>query len=246
MRWHELRQPEPVHHPSGDRGHLRRRHLDALDRHRGRHGDLGEGRQRLRRRRGDRVHPAGGRAASQRPGRRRAGHRLRRAARQAGSDLRPGPGAGRRDDRALSPRGSRPRPRHRAPCRLRARHLRDLDAAAARLRHALARRGARARDRLCAERPSAARARQRHHRHGRRTVPRALADVGRGLSSERRGAAGGNAVRQQTARGDLSAHPQGSRERRRRPHRPRSNGRAKPGRRASSPKRSAASAAPRK
>ena len=76
--------------------------------------------------------------------------------------------------------------------------------------------------------------------------PRALADVGRGLSSKRRGAAGGNAVRQQTARGDLSAHPQGSRERRRRPHRPRSNGRAKPGRRASSPKRSAASAAPRK
>ena len=35
-------------------------------------------------------------------------------ARQAGSDLRPGPGAGRRHHRALSPRGSRPRARHRA------------------------------------------------------------------------------------------------------------------------------------
>ncbi len=40
--------------------------------------------------------------------------------------------------------------RHRPARRLRPRHVRDLDAAAARLRHAPARRGARARDRLCA------------------------------------------------------------------------------------------------
>ena len=94
--------PNPFTTRPGNRRHLRRRHLDALDRDRGRHGDAGEGRQRLRRRGRHRVHAAGGRAASQRPGRRRAGHRLRRAARQAGSDLRPGPGAGRRHHRALS------------------------------------------------------------------------------------------------------------------------------------------------
>ena len=48
--------------------------IDALDRHRGRHGDAGEGRQRLRRRGRHRLHAAGGRAASQRARRRRAGH----------------------------------------------------------------------------------------------------------------------------------------------------------------------------
>ena len=46
-----------------------------------------------------------------------------------------GVGAGRRDDRALPQRRPRPRSWHRAPCRLRARHVRDLDDAAARLRH---------------------------------------------------------------------------------------------------------------
>ena len=45
-----------------------------------------------------------------------------------------------------------------------------------------------ARDLLRAERPSAGRARQRHHRHGREAVPRALADLGRGVSARRQGA----------------------------------------------------------
>ena len=167
MRRHELRQSEPVHHPSGDRRHLRRRHLDALDRHRGRHGDLGEGRQRLRRRGGDRLHPAGGRAASERPGRRRAGHRLRRAARQAGSDLRPGPGAGRRDDRALSRAWvstSSPAPACSPPaCPAPSRPGCCCCATTARSRSP---RCSRPRSTM-RERPSAARARQRHHRHGR-------------------------------------------------------------------------------
>ena len=56
------------------------------------------------------------------------------APRQAGGHLRTRTGAGGRHHRALSPRRSRPRARHRAACGLRARHVRDLDAAAARLR----------------------------------------------------------------------------------------------------------------
>ena len=130
-------------------------------------GDAGTRRQRVRRGGRHRVHAAGGRAASQRAGRRRAGHPLRRAPRQAGGDLRSGRGAGRRDDRALPQRRPRHGARHRPARRLRARHVRDLDAAAARLRHHAARRRARAGDRLRAERPSAGRARQCHHRHGR-------------------------------------------------------------------------------
>ena len=145
---HGGHQPKSVHHTAGDRRHVRRGRLDALARDRGRHGDAGKRRQRLRCRRGDRLHAAGRRAASQRPGRRRAGHRLRRRARQAGGDLRPGSGAGRRHHRALSQRGPRPRARHRAARRLRARHVRRLDADAARLRHAIAARGADAGDRL--------------------------------------------------------------------------------------------------
>ena len=47
---HGLRQSEPLHHPSRDRRHLRRRRLDALDRDRGRHGHARARRQRLRRR----------------------------------------------------------------------------------------------------------------------------------------------------------------------------------------------------
>ena len=58
-------------------------------------------------------------------------------------------------------------------------------------------------DRLRAERPSAARARQRHHRDGRGVVPRVLADLGRGLSAEQRGAADRIAVHQQDAGGHL-------------------------------------------
>ena len=180
---------QPVHHAAGNRRHLRRRHHDALDRHRGRHGNVGEGRQRLRRGGRHRLHAAGGRAASQRAGRRCAGHSLRRAQGQAGGDLRPGAGAGRRHHQALPRRtGPRSRPWYRAFGGLCARHVRDLDAAAARLRHHAPCRRARARDRLCARRLSAGRARQRHHRDGGGFVPRALADLGRGLSAGRQGA----------------------------------------------------------
>ena len=49
-------QSQSVHHAAGDRRHVRRRHLDPLDRDRRRHGDPGKGRQRLRRRGRDRVH----------------------------------------------------------------------------------------------------------------------------------------------------------------------------------------------
>ena len=43
-------------------------------------------------------------------------------------------------------------------------------------------------DRLCAQRLSARRAHLRHHRHRRSALPRALADLGRGLSAERQAA----------------------------------------------------------
>ena len=189
----------------------------ALDRDRGRHGDAGEGRQCVRRRGRDRLHPAGGRAASQRAGRRRAGDRARRAQGPHRGDLRPGSGAGARHHRALS-RGPRPRSRsrHRAPGLLRARHVRDLGAAAARLRHHDARRRAGAGDLLCPRRPSAGRARERHHRDGRATVPRALADLGGGLSARRQGAGDRHDVQQHHDGRHLCAHPARGAERRRR------------------------------
>ena len=76
-------------------------------------------------------------------------------------------------------------------------------------------------------------------------VPRALADLGRGLSARRQGAGDGHAVHQHDAGGDLCARAQGGRERRRRPRARRSSARARCGRRASSPRRSTASAARR-
>ena len=132
-------------------------------------------------------------------------------------DLRPGPGAGRRHHRPLPrPPGPRHRAGHRAAAGLHPRHLRDLHDAAARLRHAAPARRAGARHRLCRERPSAGRARLRHHRHRRRSVPRALADLGRGLSARRPGAEARHPVHQQAPRRDLPAHPEGGRGRRRR------------------------------
>ena len=68
---------------------------------RDRHGDPREGRQRLRCRGRRGLRAAGGRAASERPGRRRADPALQRAARRGAGDLRPGHGAAR-------PRPSRP------------------------------------------------------------------------------------------------------------------------------------------
>ena len=130
-------QSQSLHHAARDRRHLRRRHLHALDRDRGRHGHPGARRQRLRRRGGDRLHAAGGRAAPQRARRRRAGDRARHPQGQGQDrgDLRAGAGAGRRHHRALQEPRPRSRARHRAARLLRARHVRDLDAAAARLRH---------------------------------------------------------------------------------------------------------------
>ena len=142
--------------------------------------------------------------------------------------------------------GLRSRARHRPPRGLRARHVRDLDAALARLRNHAACRSARARDRLRAERPPAGRARERHHRHGRRALSRPLADLGRLVPAERPGAAGRNAVRQRHAGGDLSPHRRGSGTSGRRSDRANRAARAKPGRRDSSPQRSTASAARRR
>ncbi len=102
---------------------------------------------------------------------------------KARADLRPGPRPGRRHHRALQERRPRHGARHRPARRLHARHVRHLDAAAARLRHDEARRRADARDLLRAERPSAGRARQRHHPDGREAVPRSLADLGGDLSA---------------------------------------------------------------
>ncbi len=90
---------------------------------------------------------------------------------------------------------------------------------AARLRHDEARRRADARDFLCAERPSAGRARQRHHQDGREAVPRSLADLGGDLSEGRQARRDRQAVHQHGAGRDLHARAEGSRERRRRPRR---------------------------
>ena len=239
-------QSQPFHHAPRNRGHLRRRHLDALDRHRGRHGDAGERRQRLRRRGRHRLHAAGGRAASQRAGRRRAGHRVRRAQGQAGGDLRAGAGAGGRDHRALP----RPRPRHgaghRAAGGLRARHVRDLDAAAARLRHDAARRRADAGDlttRATAIRWSSARPRPSTWSRtcsasiGRRR-PRSICPAAK---CRRR------ARCSPTARSPTPMPASCARRRARAATASRrSSARAKPGRRALSPKRSTSSAARRR
>ena len=216
---HERHQSKSVHHAAGDRRHVRRRRLDALDRDRGRHGGAGERRQCLRCRGGDRVHPASGRAASQRSRRRRSGHRLRRQARQAGGHLRTRTGAGRRHHRALSPRRTRPGARHRAPRRLRARHVRDLDAllrdyGTLSLREVLA--------------PALG-----YAQHGYPLVERASATIATVAELFRRHwptsaavylpngnvPAARHAVLQSDAGGDLRAHPRGSGKRRRRPGR---------------------------
>ena len=98
-------------------------------------GDARARRQRVRRGGGRRLRPARRRAAPQRPGRRGAGHRRdRRRTRRRGA-VRPGPGAGRRDHRALPLARARPGPRLRAARRRRARRRRRLAAAAARPRH---------------------------------------------------------------------------------------------------------------
>ena len=220
--------------------------VDPLDRDRGRHGDARERRQCLRCRRRHRLHAAGGRAPSQWSGRRCARHHQRCAHRQDRGDLRPGSGAGQGHDRALP----RPRPRHGArhrPARgLRARHVRHLDDAAARLRHHAARRRAGAGDLLRQPRPSPGRARARHHRHRRGAVPQALADIGGGLSPGRQGA--GDRARCSPTR----RWPRPTRAccaRRKAPAATacaRSRRRARSGRRVSSPRRSTASAARRR
>jgi gamma-glutamyltranspeptidase/glutathione hydrolase len=78
----------------------------------------------------------------------------------------------------------------------RARRVRRLDAAAARLRHAAARRHPRPGDFLRRERLPAGLAHPGDDRRGRRDVPHGLADIGGGLSAERRAAEGRAAVPQ--------------------------------------------------
>ena len=72
--------------------------------------------------------------------------------RPAARRLRAGPGAARGDDRRLPRARARPRPRHRPAGGVRPGLVRRLDAAAARLRHDRAARGAALRDRLRARR----------------------------------------------------------------------------------------------
>ena len=107
-------------------------------------------------------------------------------------------------------------------------------------------RRARARDRLCGPWPSTGRARERDHRHRGGAVSRSLADIGRGLPAGRRGARARRLVQQQ----DVWRRP--TRASWPRPRAPgaiawrRSSARAAPGRRALWPRRSTASAAPRR
>ena len=220
MESHEQHQSRSVHHPAGNRRHVRGRHLDPLDRHRGRDGHPGKRRQRLRRRRRHRLHAAGGRAASERPRRRRADHRARHQTRPHRGDLRPGPGAGRRHHRALPQRGPGDGARHRAAGRLRSRHVRILDAAAARLRHDAAARRAGARDRLCPRRLSAGRARlappsQTVEQLFRKHWPTSAAVYLPNNEVPKPGTLFTN----KTAFRNLCPHPEGGRERRRRPRR---------------------------
>ena len=172
-------------------------------------GDAGEGRQRLRRR------------ASRPPSRCRWSSRTstgRAATCRSSSttcargkhrgDLRPGPGAGRGDHRALprasastwcpAPACSRPACRARSTpgccCCATTARCGSRDVLAPAIGYA-------------ARRLSAGRARQRHHRDRRGAVPRALADIGGGLSAGRQGAGDRHAVHQQDAGRDLRAHP---------------------------------------
>ena len=108
-----------------------------------------------------------------------------------------GPAPGEGDHRALPQRRPGDGARHRAAGRLRSRHVRILDAAAARLRHDAAARRAGARDRLCPRRLSAGRARGRDHPDRRADVSQALDDIGGGLSAEQRSAQTRHAVHQQ-------------------------------------------------
>ena len=168
----------------------------------------GKRRQRLRRRRRHRLHAAGGRAASERPGRRRAGHRPRRQARPHRGDLRPGPrareGAPSRTTRAKAWRWC-PAPACSPPaCPARSTPGCCCCATTARCgcatcwspRSPMPRDGYPLVERACGDDP------------GRREiVPQALADLGGGLSAERRSAEARHAVHQQAARRNLRAHP---------------------------------------
>ena len=210
--------PRPVHDAARDRRHVRRGGLHALDRHGGRHGHAGAGRQRLRCRRRHGLHAAGGGAAPVRAWRRRAGRSLCDV-KQGKPEVICGQGpapAGATIAHYRGHLGLDIVPGHGAAGGLRAGHVRDLHADAARPRHHAPARRAGAGDRLRAnghplvERASATIATVEP------TVPRALADFGRRLSAGRQGARAGHDVHQQAACRDLQAHPEGGRGGRRR------------------------------
>ena len=164
---------------------------------------------------------------------------------QAESRLRPGPGAGRRHHRPLS-RPSRPRHRagHGAAAGLHSRHVRDLHDGAARLRHPAPARRAGGGHRLRGERPSAGGA--RFARPSARS-PISIASTGRHrLRSICRTARCPRRARCSPTSG--TPRPTSASSRRPKPAaagaRPRSNGRAASGARASSPRPSTPSAAP--
>ena len=142
--------------------------------------------------------------------------------------------------------GPRPRPgaRQRAARRHRARRVRRLAAAAARVRHAPAARRARLRDRLRRGRLPAGPRDQLVDRQRRRPVPRALAHLGGGLPARRRRPRAGHAG-SPTARSPPPTSACSPRRRRRAPTATRSSRPpAAPGTTASSPRRSASSPPP--
>ena len=121
-----------VHHQAGAGRHVRHGGLDALARLGGGHGGTRSGRERVRRRRGDRAGTPGGRAAPEWPGRRGPGDRLQRPRRRRVRHRRPGASARRRDAGRLRSTRHRPDPWQRAARRDGAGGIRCLDAAAER------------------------------------------------------------------------------------------------------------------
>ena len=138
-----------LHDEAGAARHLRDGRVDALARVPGRDVGARAGRERLRCRVRDRVRPAGGRAAPERPGRRDAGGLLFGRARRGARALRAGSRASGGDDRALPRARARARSRNRRPGRLRPGRLRRVAPASAGVRNLAPGGRPRARYRVC-------------------------------------------------------------------------------------------------